>query len=234
MVSDTIPVTAATMAGTAAAALGVFLFGRLTKRGSRKAPGQGKKLVRGGWFTELSTMWPGQGLSIRVDKVLYTGRSKFQDVQVFESEAYGTVLTLDGVIQLTDRDEFSYQEMIAHLPLCGMGFTPKRVLVVGGGDGGVLREISRHPYIEQIDMAEIDGDVVEVSKKYFPKVAVGFADPRVNLKICDGIDFVKNAPEGTYDAVIVDSSDPVRHPPSALSPTVMMCSCAGRWAMLAE
>lgn len=198
----------AALAGSLVAA-GAFVLGRSRGRSSAAAPGGGK-LVAGGWFTELGSMWPGQGLSVKIKKVLYEGRSKFQDVAVFETEAFGTVLTLDGVIQLTDRDEHSYQEMITHLPLCGMSFAPKHVLVIGGGDGGVLREISRHSSVEKIDMAEIDGDVVEVSKKFFPQVAVGFSDPRLNLKLCDGIDFVRNAPEGTYDAVIVDSSDPVR------------------------
>lgn len=114
-----------------------------------------------------------------------------------------------GVIQCTDRDEFSYQEMIAHLPLCSLDAPPKKVLVVGGGDGGVLREVTRHESVEAVDLAEIDGMVVDVSKKHFPKMAVGFQDPRVSVHICDGIDFVKKAPPGSYDAIIVDSSDPV-------------------------
>lgn len=114
-----------------------------------------------------------------------------------------------GVIQCTDRDEFSYQEMIAHLPLCSLDEAPKRVLVVGGGDGGVLREVTRHESVEKVDLAEIDGMVVDVSRKHFPKMALGFDDPRVSVHICDGIDFVKKAEAGSYDAIIVDSSDPV-------------------------
>lgn len=165
--------------------------------------------VRNGWFSELSTMWPGQAMSIQMKKTLFTGRSDFQDVMVFESEAYGNVLVLDGVIQCTQRDEFSYQEMIVHLPLCALAEAPKKVLVVGGGDGGVLREIVRYASVEQADMAEIDKMVPEVSKKFLPQMAAGFDDPRSNLMICDGLKFVRECEEGTYDAIIVDSSDPV-------------------------
>lgn len=154
-------------------------------------------------------MWPGQGLSLKIKEMLYKGKSDFQDVCVFESESVGTVLLLDGVIQVTDRDEFSYQEMIAHIPLCALERPAKRVLVVGGGDGGVLREVARHPGVEEIHMAEIDKMVPETSKKYFPELAIGFSDPRVTLHICDGIKFVEDSPADHYDVIIVDSSDPV-------------------------
>ncbi|KAL0327250.1 UNVERIFIED_CONTAM: Spermidine synthase [Sesamum angustifolium] len=140
-----------------------------------------------GWFSEISPMWP---------------------VWMFLSSTYGKVLVLDGVIQLTERDECAYQEMITHLPLCSIP-NPKKVLVIGGGDGGVLREVSRHSSVEKIDICEIDKMVVDVSKQFFPRVAVGFDDPRVTLHIGDGVAFLKAVPEGTYDAVIVDSSDPI-------------------------
>ena len=163
-----------------------------------------------GWFSEISDeMWPGQAMSLKMTEVLYKGKSDFQDVMVFQSQSYGKVLILDGVIQCTERDEFSYQEMIAHLPLCSIHDPPKKVLVVGGGDGGVLREIIRHPTVEHLDIAEIDGKVIEVSKKFFPGMSCGFDDPRVRVNVCDGIKFVGDAPEGSYDAIIVDSSDPV-------------------------
>mmetsp|Transcript_473 Transcript_473/g.1160 ORF Transcript_473/g.1160 Transcript_473/m.1160 type:complete len:309 (-) Transcript_473:41-967(-) len=167
------------------------------------------KGIKDGWFTELSPMWPGMGMSLKVEEVLFTGRSQFQDVCVFRSATFGNVLLLDGVIQATERDEFSYQEMITHLPLCALKTPAKKVLIVGGGDGGVLREMARYKSIEEIHMAEIDGMVPEVSKKYFPKMAVGFNDPRCQVHICDGIEFVRNAQESSYDAIIVDSSDPV-------------------------
>jgi len=143
-----------------------------------------------------------------VEKILFQGKSDFQDVMVFQSSTYGKVLVLDGVIQLTERDECAYQEMITHLPLCSIP-NPKKVLVIGGGDGGVLREVARHSSVEQIDICEIDKMVVDVSKQFFPDVAVGYEDPRVTLHIGDGVAFLKAVPEGTYDAIIVDSSDPI-------------------------
>ncbi|KAK1267923.1 hypothetical protein QJS04_geneDACA006478 [Acorus gramineus] len=153
-------------------------------------------------------MWPGEAHSLKVKEILFQEKSEYQNIIVFESTTYGKVLVLDGVIQLTERDECAYQEMITHLPLCSIP-NPKKVLVIGGGDGGVLREVSRHSSVEQIDICEIDGMVVDVSKRFFPKVAVGFEDPRVNVKIGDGVAFLKNVVEGTYDAIIVDSSDPI-------------------------
>ncbi|TYH25494.1 hypothetical protein ES288_A03G173500v1 [Gossypium darwinii] len=161
-----------------------------------------------GWFSEISPMWPGEAHSLKVEKVLFQGKSDYQNVMVFQSSTYGKVLVLDGVIQLTERDECAYQEMITHLPLCSIP-NPKKVLVIGGGDGGVLREVSRHSSVEQIDICEIDKMVVDVSKQYFPDVAVGYDDPRVKLHIGDGVAFLKAVPEGTYDAIIVDSSDPI-------------------------
>ncbi|EIE22898.1 spermidine synthase [Coccomyxa subellipsoidea C-169] len=170
---------------------------------------EGMGVAKAGWFTELSTMWPGQGLSLKVEDILFQGRSKFQDVCVFQSPSFGKVLLLDGVIQCTERDEFSYQEMITHLPLCALEAEPKKVLVVGGGDGGVLREVARHPYVQEITLAEIDEMVPETSKKWFPEMALGFDDPRVSVHITDGIKWVQEAEPETYDAIIVDSSDPV-------------------------
>ncbi|CAN6908342.1 unnamed protein product, partial [Brassica oleracea] len=161
-----------------------------------------------GWFSEMSPMWPGEAHSLKVEKVLFQGKSDYQDVIVFQSATYGKVLVLDGVIQLTERDECAYQEMITHLPLCSI-LNPKKVLVIGGGGGGVLPEVARHASVEQIDMCEIDKMVVDVSKQFFPNVAIRFEDPRVNLVIGDGVAFLKNAVEGSYDAVIVDSSDPI-------------------------
>ncbi|KAJ3693260.1 hypothetical protein LUZ60_008740 [Juncus effusus] len=168
----------------------------------------GVSAVMPGWFSEISPMWPGEAHSLKIEKILFQGKSDYQNVMVFQSSTYGKVLVLDGVIQLTERDECAYQEMITHLPLSSIP-NPKKVLVIGGGDGGVLREVSRHSSVEQIDICEIDKMVVDVSKEFFPDVAVGYEDPRVTLHIGDGVAFLKNAQEGTYDAVIVDSSDPI-------------------------
>uniref|UniRef100_A0A0C9S281 spermidine synthase n=1 Tax=Wollemia nobilis TaxID=56998 RepID=A0A0C9S281_9CONI len=153
-------------------------------------------------------MWPGEAHSIKAEKILFEGKSDYQDVMVFQSSTYGKVLLLDGVVQLSEKDEWAYQEMIAHLPLCSIP-SPKKVLVVGGGDGGVLREISRHSSVEQIDICEIDKMVIDVSKQFFPELGVGYEDPRVRLHIGDGAAFLRECPAGTYDAIIVDSSDPV-------------------------
>ncbi|KAB5531642.1 hypothetical protein DKX38_018312 [Salix brachista] len=150
----------------------------------------------------------GEAHSLEVKEILYKGKSEYQEVLVFESTSYGKVLVLDGIVQLTEKDELAYQEMITHLPLCSIP-SPKTVLVVGGGDGGVLREISRHSSVEHIDICEIDQMVIDVSKKFFPELAVGFEDPRVRLHVGDAVDFLRSTPEGKYDAIIVDSSDPV-------------------------
>ncbi|KAF2312150.1 hypothetical protein GH714_028295 [Hevea brasiliensis] len=178
--------------------------------------------VVSGWFSESyscsgkgskrvyfnNPMWPGEAHSLEAKNILYKGKSEYQEILVFESSTYGKVLVLDGIVQLTEKDECAYQEMIAHLPLCSIP-SPKSVLVVGGGDGGVLREISRHSSVELIDICEIDEMVIDVCKEYFPELSVGFEDPRVRLHVGDAVEFLRLAPEGKYDAIIVDSSDPV-------------------------
>ena len=161
-----------------------------------------------GWFSESEVMWPGQAMSLKVEEVLWEGRSDFQDVLVFRSSTYGIVLVLDGVIQLTERDEFAYQEMIAQIPL-HCHHDPQSVLIVGGGDGGVLREVCRHPGVQRVTMCEIDELVCNVAKKYLGNsTATAFDDPRVTLVHADAADYVKDQLEA-YDVVIVDSSDPV-------------------------
>lgn len=174
--------------------------------------------VVSGWMSESkfpeknlyyhNPMWPGEAHSLKVENILFQGKSKYQEILVFQSSTYGRVLALDGIIQLTEKDECAYQEMITHLPLCSI-LSPKRVLVIGGGDGGVLRELSRHVSVKQVDICEIDNLVIEVCKNYFPELAVGFEDPRVHLHVGDAVEFLQNAQEGSYDAVIVDSSDPI-------------------------
>lgn len=164
------------------------------------------KIVNG-WFSEVSTtMWPGQAMSIEVEEVLFHEKSLYQDVLVFKSKTYGNVLVLDGAIQVTERDEFAYQEMIAHLPLFSHP-NPKKVLVIGGGDGGVLREIAKHPGVEEIHICEIDQMVIDVSKKYLPSLASGYSDPRVQVHVMDGAIFMAEN-KGQFDVIITDSSDP--------------------------
>lgn len=164
-------------------------------------------LIIDGWFHERGELWPGQAFTLQIKEVLYHKKSQFQDVLVFESEKYGKVLVLDGVIQCTERDECSYQEMMAHVPLCSHPH-PKKVLVIGGGDGGVLREIARHSGVEEIVICELDEDVIDVSKKYLPFMAKGFDDERVTVNIMDGAKFMAEN-QSAFDVIITDSSDPV-------------------------
>lgn len=156
------------------------------------------------WFSELQT--PNVKLSIRVDRQLYSGRSEFQRIDIFDSPEFGRFLTLDGYMMLTEKDEFIYHEMITHVP---MAVHPcvKKVLVIGAGDGGVIRELTRYPEIEQIDLVEIDQLVVEVRKKYLPQTACRFDDPRVHIYYEDGLKFIRRF-ENEYDLIIVDSTDP--------------------------
>ncbi|EQC37644.1 spermidine synthase, variant [Saprolegnia diclina VS20] len=161
------------------------------------------------WFSETEAMWPGQKFCLAQEEVLFHGKSDFQDVLVFKSQTYGNVLVLDGVIQVTERDEFSYQEMISHLPLYSHA-NPKSVLIVGGGDGGVLREVAKHPSVEKIVMCEIDPMVCDVSKQFFANsLATTFNDPRLTLMHDDAAAYLRNGQCGKYDVIIVDSSDPV-------------------------
>lgn len=156
------------------------------------------------WFSEEHT--PNVKFSIRVDRQLYSGKSEYQRIDVFESPQFGRFLTLDGFMMLTEKDEFIYHEMITHVP---MAVHPKvrDVLVIGAGDGGVVRELTRYPDIERIDMVEIDPLVVEVCKKYLPQTACRLDDERVNIHYEDGLKFVRS-PKDAYDLIIVDSTDP--------------------------
>ncbi|OWF44828.1 spermidine synthase-like [Mizuhopecten yessoensis] len=163
--------------------------------------------IQNGWFSEMSELWPGQAMSLQVESVLFDEKSKYQDVLVFKSKTYGNVLVLDGVIQCTERDEFSYQEMLAHLPLNSHP-NPRKVLIIGGGDGGVLREVVKHPEVVSVEMCEIDEKVIEVSKKFLPKMACGFDSPKLKLHIGDGFEYMKKH-QGEFDVIITDSSDPI-------------------------
>ncbi len=156
------------------------------------------------WFSELHTQ--DVKLSIRVDKQLYSGQSDFQRIDVFESKEFGRFLTLDGFMMLTEKDEFVYHEMITHVPM-GVHPCAERILVIGAGDGGVVRELTRYETVKHIDMVEIDPLVVEVCKKYLPQTACRFDDPRVQLYFEDGLRFIRSK-ENEYDVIIVDSTDP--------------------------
>ena len=157
------------------------------------------------WYTEQQT--DEVRFSIKVKQHLYTGKSEFQDVDVFESEEFGKFLTLDGLMMVTEKDEFIYHDMITHV---AMATNPniKKVLVIGGGDGGTVRELTRYSHIEKIDMVEIDKLVVDVSRDYLPITASKLDDPRVSLYFEDGIRFVADTKE-IYDLILVDSTDPI-------------------------
>ncbi len=152
-------------------------------------------------------MWPGVALSLEIMETLYSKKSKFQQIDLYQTRHHGKMLVLDGIIQLTEFDEFTYQEMLAHLPLFAHP-EPKNILVIGGGDGGILREIGRHDLVENIDFCEIDEDVIRVAKEFLPELACGFDDSRVVVHIGDGNTFVNNK-TNAYDVIIVDSSDPI-------------------------
>ncbi|EKM50842.1 uncharacterized protein PHACADRAFT_262714, partial [Phanerochaete carnosa HHB-10118-sp] len=163
--------------------------------------------IRDGWFREISSQWPGQAMTLKVRKILHVEKSLYQDVLVFESETYGNVLVLDGVIQCTERDEFSYQEMIAHLPLASHP-NPEKVLVIGGGDGGVVREVLKHASVKNVVLCDIDEAVVRVSRQFLPHMSALLDDARVTIHIGDGFKFLADN-TSTYDVIITDSSDPV-------------------------
>ncbi|WVO21372.1 spermidine synthase [Cryptococcus decagattii] len=160
-----------------------------------------------GWFREINTQWPGQAMTLKVKQVLHKEKSLFQDVLVFESETYGNVLVLDGVIQATERDEFSYQEMITHLPMASHP-NPENVLVIGGGDGGVIREVLKHKSVKKVTLCDIDEAVIRVSKQWLPLMSNCYKDPRVEVHIGDGFKFLPEH-KNEYDVIITDSSDPV-------------------------
>lgn len=159
-------------------------------------------------------MWPGQGQGLKVEKILFDDKTEFQHLTVFESDPkgpWGTVMTLDGAIQFTDYDEFCYHEMLANLSLC-CHRKPEKILILGGGDGGVLREVLRHKtadgLVQSVELCDIDGEVVNQSKIHFPQIACGLSDPCVKVTVGDGVAYVKNAKDNDYDIIIIDTTDP--------------------------
>lgn len=145
---------------------------------------------------------------LEVSRVLHEVKTRHQHVVVFTNETWKTVLMIDGVVQLTTSDEWIYHELMAHVPLLSID-APKHVLVVGGGDGGVLREVLKHPTVEKATLCEIDRSVIDLSLKYFPEVAAGsFDDRRAEIVIADGVTYVADT-KSRFDAIVVDSSEPI-------------------------
>lgn len=147
------------------------------------------------------------GLYVNIEKLLERKESAFQTIEIYETDQFGKMLVLDGFINTTEKDEFIYHEMLSHVPLYSHP-CPESVLIIGGGDGGAMREILRHPSIRHVDLVDLDEDVIEISKRHFPQMAISFSDPRAHVHIEDGAEFIKNT-EMKYDVVIVDSTDPV-------------------------
>jgi len=159
------------------------------------------------WFTEIHPA-TGSAFSLKLQGKLHEAQSPYQRVAVYATEAFGNLMAIDGYIMLTSRDNFVYHEMMAHPAL----FThpdPKRVLIVGGGDCGTLREVLRHPGIEAATQVDIDEEVTRAAERYFPELCEANGDPRARLRFDDGLAWVSNAEPGSYDAIIVDSTDPV-------------------------
>lgn len=156
------------------------------------------------WFTEEHT--PNVRFSLRMDKIIMTAQSEYQRIDIFDTPEFGRVLALDGCLMVTEKDEFIYHDMIVHVP---MAVNPdiKTVLVIGAGDGGTVRELTRYPSIDRIDMVEIDRLVVDACKRYLPQTACRLDDERVNIFYEDGVRYVRQK-ENEYDLVIVDSTDP--------------------------
>ncbi|MEF3169150.1 MAG: polyamine aminopropyltransferase [Deltaproteobacteria bacterium] len=173
------------------------------------------------WFTEKQT--PHLGLSLRVTKTLFTDASPYQTVEVIDTHEFGRVLLLDGVIMTTIRDEFIYHEMIVH-PAMNTHPSPRDILVIGGGDGGAVREAVKYPDVRSVELCEIDEMVVETSKRFLPEIACALTgEPRVRVVIQDGIRYVAER-KGAYDVLIVDSTDPIG-PAVGLFGTDFYCSC---------
>ena len=157
------------------------------------------------WFTEKQT--PNLAISCRVTRVLCSEQTPFQKLAILDTVEFGRMLTLDDVIQTTVKDEFVYHEMITHVGL-NTHPNPRQVLVIGGGDGGSIREVVKHRQVEKARMVEIDGRVIEAAKEFLPEISCGYADPRVEILVDDGIKHVRDHRD-TYDMIVVDSTDPV-------------------------
>lgn len=156
----------------------------------------------------LETLYQGYGQRFSMDRLLHEVRTEHQHLVIFENARMGRVMALDGVIQTTEADEFIYHEMLTHVPILAHG-NARSVLIIGGGDGGMLREVAKHKQLEKITMVEIDGTVVDMCKEFLPKHSNGaYDDPRLNLVIDDGMNFVATTSE-KFDVIISDSTDPI-------------------------
>ncbi|MEI8300411.1 MAG: polyamine aminopropyltransferase [Chlamydiota bacterium] len=155
----------------------------------------------------LETLYPNWGQAFAMQKIIFQEKTDYQDLVIFDNPTFGRVLALDGAIQVTEKDEPIYHEMMVHVPLFTFG-TPASVLIIGGGDGGILREVLKHPSVKSATVVEIDPSVIEVSKRYLPTLSSGaFNDPRAHILIEDASLFIKHSTD-TFDVIICDSTDP--------------------------
>jgi len=159
------------------------------------------------WYTEE---WAGQGsaISLKLREKVHDEQSQYQRIEIYETETFGTLMTLDGLVMVTDRDNFIYHEMMSH-PALFAHPRPRRVLIIGGGDCGTLREVLKHPTVELVEQVELDERVTRVAEKFFPDLCSSNQDSRAHLMFKDGIKWVADAQPGNYDVIIVDSTDPV-------------------------
>lgn len=162
--------------------------------------------IENGYYHEITPS--GFGIAIKAGKVLFSKQSDFQKVEIFESESsLGRVLTLDDLMMTTEGDEYHYHEMIAHVAMM-QHKKPENILVIGGGDGGTVREVLKHKTVKKVVLCEIDGMVIESCREFLPTIACGLSDPRVEIKVEDAIEFIKDK-KNEYDIVLIDSTDPI-------------------------
>lgn len=174
------------------------------------------------WFREPRTA-KGCSLELKATRIVHSARSEYQAIVIFDTEDHGRVFTLDGLVMTTEADEFMYHEMLVHVPM----FThadPRRVLVIGGGDGGSVRELLRHPGVEQAVIVEIDGMVIDAARRFMPYTASGFDDPRVEIVIGEGHAHIRQNPD-RYDVIIIDSTDPTYGAGGLLFTTEFYADC---------
>jgi len=157
------------------------------------------------WYTEKYNNI--LGLTFKIKGILHSEKSDFQEVEIIETEAYGKMLLLDGLVMTTEKDEFFYHEMISHIPMLAHP-NPQKVLVVGGGDGGTVREVLKHTSVEEVILCEIDEAVINVSKKFLPQIAGKLDDPKVVINIEDAVEYMKRQQE-SFDVILIDSTDPL-------------------------
>jgi spermidine synthase len=176
------------------------------------------------WFTE--TLYPDWRQTFQIEEILYQEKTSLQDLVIFKNPTFGKVLALDGIVQLTEKDEFVYHEMISHVPILAHG-NAKKVLVIGGGDGGTIREVLRHKTLERVVLVEIDESVIAFSKEHLPNLSKGaFDDPRLEVVVNDGAKYMKTSSE-KFDVIIIDSCDPVG-PAAVLFTEEFYADCSNR------